>query len=112
MNRYDSRYQREYLRAHRRFLEVRDRRTPPTTAPLNSPPPVIPPAEPEPPVPEESVVSKGTPEVIENTPALPQARCAAGTNQAAQKRQAGGYRRFSGDRRALWYTMRYAGRSR
>src|SRR5579863_2797972 len=31
MNRYDSRYQREYLRAHRRFLEVRDRRTPPSS---------------------------------------------------------------------------------
>ncbi len=24
MNRYDSRYERDYLRAHRRFLEVRD----------------------------------------------------------------------------------------
>src|SRR6204780_5263109 len=30
INRYESRYDRQYLRAHRRFLEVRDRRTPPT----------------------------------------------------------------------------------
>jgi hypothetical protein len=33
MNRFDSRYEREYLRAHRRFLEVRDRRTPPAIQP-------------------------------------------------------------------------------
>jgi hypothetical protein len=81
MNRYDSRYQREYLRAHRRFEEVRDRRTPPppqTKGPGLIPtpgvaktdrlvgPPVVPPAEP--PAPEESVVSKGTPEAIENRP--------------------------------------------
>ena len=51
INRYDSRYQREYLRAHRRFLEVRDRRTPPPT-----------PAAPE------DEISKGTPEVIANKP--------------------------------------------
>ena len=30
INRYESRYDRQYLRAHRRFLEVHDRRTPPT----------------------------------------------------------------------------------
>src|SRR5580698_2743392 len=29
INRYESRYDRQYLRAHRRLLEVRDRRTPP-----------------------------------------------------------------------------------
>jgi hypothetical protein len=59
INRYDSRYQREYLRAHRRFLEVRDRRTPPTpAAPEVEPPPV-----------QESEVSKGTREVAENKPA-------------------------------------------
>jgi hypothetical protein len=58
INRYDSRYQREYLRAHRRFEEVRDRRKPPTpTAPEVEPPPV-PPTE----------ISKGTPEAIENKP--------------------------------------------
>jgi len=33
INRYDSRYERQYLRAHRRFLEVRDRRTPPAEQP-------------------------------------------------------------------------------
>ena len=54
INRYESRYDRQYLRAHRRFLEVRDRRTPPVT-----PPPA--------PVPEKVDSSKGTPEVIANT---------------------------------------------
>jgi len=53
INRYDSRYQREYLRAHRRFLEVRDRR-PPSVAPA--------------PAVQETKISKGTPEVIENNP--------------------------------------------
>jgi hypothetical protein len=49
INRYESRYDRQYLRAHRRFLEVRDRRTPPPV-----------------PVPQEVDPSKGTPEVIAN----------------------------------------------
>jgi hypothetical protein len=57
INRYDSRYQREYLRAHRRFVEVRDRRTPPP--------------------PEKTEPSKGTPEVTENKPNLPEP-CTAG----------------------------------
>jgi hypothetical protein len=67
VNRYDSRYQREYLRAHRRFEEVGDRRTPPApetlSAPSNPPSPVEPPAS------EETVFSKGTREVTENKPA-------------------------------------------
>jgi hypothetical protein len=33
INRYESRYDRQYLRAHRRFLELQDRRTPPPAAP-------------------------------------------------------------------------------
>jgi hypothetical protein len=37
INRYESRYDRQYLRAHRRFLDVRDRRTPPTV-PCPKPP--------------------------------------------------------------------------
>jgi hypothetical protein len=32
INRYESRYDRQYLRAHRRFLELADRRTPPPVA--------------------------------------------------------------------------------
>jgi hypothetical protein len=52
INRYESRYDRQYLRAHRRFLEVRDRRTPP-------PVPVTP-------APGKVDSSKGTPEVIAN----------------------------------------------
>jgi len=31
MNRYEARYERQYFRAHRRLLEVQDRRTPPAT---------------------------------------------------------------------------------
>jgi hypothetical protein len=33
IHRYDTRYERQYYRAHRRFLEVRDRRTPPSHEP-------------------------------------------------------------------------------
>jgi len=81
INRYDSRYERQYYRAHRRFLEVRDLRTPPPsiqpqsnsrpdegTFPTGSarihqiPPPAADPS----PVPEKVVASKGTPEVIAN----------------------------------------------
>jgi hypothetical protein len=88
INRYDTRYERQYYRAHRRFLEVRDRRTPPSgepestneqrpeeatfptsrrtrihemPAPVNSPPPhETPPAE-------KVVISKGTREVVANS---------------------------------------------
>jgi len=38
INRYDSRYERQYYRAHRRFLEVRDLRTPPAPQPEPCPP--------------------------------------------------------------------------
>jgi hypothetical protein len=64
INRYELRYDRQYLRAHRRFLEVRDRRTPPPappSAPLSPTPP--------PPPPENTDFSKGTQEVLENKPA-------------------------------------------
>jgi hypothetical protein len=57
INRYESRYDRQYLRAHRRFLEVCDRRTPPPPPPATPPPP-----------PEKVDFSKGTPEVPENKP--------------------------------------------
>lgn len=33
LKRYDSSFERQYYRAHRRFLEVRDRRTPPSGQP-------------------------------------------------------------------------------
>jgi hypothetical protein len=87
INRYDSRYDRQYYRAHRRFLDVRGHRTPPpSTEPepasgqgtfptgggtriYEGPAPVAPP--------EESVISKGTPEVVANKPAQAQVRCAA-----------------------------------
>jgi hypothetical protein len=51
INRYDSRCERQYYRAHRRFLEVRDRRTPPPASPSAS-----------------VEISKRTPEVIANEP--------------------------------------------
>jgi hypothetical protein len=38
INRYESRYDRQYLRAHRRFLELVDRRTPP---PVPAPTPIF-----------------------------------------------------------------------
>jgi hypothetical protein len=41
INRYEARYDRQYLRAHRRFLELVDRRTPPPApAPRKPDPPV------------------------------------------------------------------------
>jgi hypothetical protein len=52
INRYEARYDRQYLRAHRRFLEVRDRRTPPT--------------KPSEPTPEKVVIAKGTRQVAAN----------------------------------------------
>ncbi len=43
INRYDARYERQYLRAHRRFLELVDRRTPPPApAAVQAPQEVIP----------------------------------------------------------------------
>jgi hypothetical protein len=43
INRYDSRYDRQYYRAHRRFVETRDRRTPPSAeTPQPSPTPATP----------------------------------------------------------------------
>ncbi len=89
IHRYDSRYERQYYRAHRRFLEVRGLRNPP------------PPTQPEPfsgqglpPTggasqirevpPAESVISKGTPEIVANKAAQAQVRCAADTSKAAQ----------------------------
>src|SRR5580698_9098032 len=39
INRYESRYDRQYLRAHRRFIEVRDLPMPPVELPPATPPP-------------------------------------------------------------------------
>jgi hypothetical protein len=105
INRYDSRYQREYLRAHRRFLEVHDRRTPPVTHPPQSGPqqdegtfpsgtadvttqPTTQPAPAEPvhenPSADEKIVlSKRTREVVANKAAQASVRCAADTKAAA-----------------------------
>jgi hypothetical protein len=71
INRYESRYDRQYLRAHRRFLEVRDRRTPPsaqTPQPALLPvcPPPVPAVTPQA-VPEQVEISKGTRQVAANT---------------------------------------------
>lgn len=54
IHRYDTRYERQYYRAHRRFLEVHDLRTPPAT-----------------PSPQIVSISKGTREVVENKPSFP-----------------------------------------
>jgi hypothetical protein len=88
IHRYDSRYDRQYYRAHRRFEEVRDRRTP-------LPPPQSAPNRPRPdegtfPA-GESAISKGTPEVVENKPAAP------GTS-SRQKRRTCGYQPRSSSR--------------
>ncbi len=49
INRYDSRYERQYHRAHRRLLEMRDRRGPSPAA--SCPPELMPPFESQPPEP-------------------------------------------------------------
>jgi hypothetical protein len=59
INRYDSRYDRQYYRAHRRFIETRDRRTPPS-APTPQPAPV--PAMPTPPPVPQAGVPQAVPE--------------------------------------------------
>jgi hypothetical protein len=74
INRYESRSDRQYLRAHRRFLEVRDRRTlpipsqPPTPLPAPACPPPAPKMEPLVGDPEKVVIAKGTPQVAANKP--------------------------------------------
>jgi hypothetical protein len=103
INRYESRYDRQYLRAHRRFLEVRDRRTPPSAqtpqpAPVPAcppPAPIAPQADPEIMVlslkpklsaPEKVVIAKRTRQVAANKAAQAQVRCAADTNKATARK--------------------------
>jgi hypothetical protein len=62
INRYESRYDRQYLRAHHRFLQLVDRRTPP---------PAPAPKEPEPPVPASRQSTPG-PQLVPPAESLPQ----------------------------------------
>jgi hypothetical protein len=69
INRYEARYDRQYLRAHRRFLEIRDRRTPPVPdAPVTPlpPPSVVQPIAVQPAAPEEVTNAERTRETTEN----------------------------------------------
>jgi hypothetical protein len=111
INRYDSRYDRQYYRAHRRFVETRDRRAPPAPLPPQPvpacPPPASPQADPEivvsplkpkPSVPEKVVISKRTRQVAANKTAQAQVRCAADAdNPMARKHRRN--RRGYGDAR-------------
>jgi hypothetical protein len=67
MNRYEARYERQYFRAHRRLLEVQDRRTPPATQ-SNQPQPVpVISTQPEPNLPEtKTEFTERTREMPEN----------------------------------------------
>jgi hypothetical protein len=74
INRYESRYDRQYLRAHHRFLQLVDRRTPP---------PAPAPKEPEPPVPASRQSTPG-PQLVpppENLPQPPDSISAKRTRQ-------------------------------
>jgi hypothetical protein len=62
INRYEARYDRQYLRAHHRFLQLVDRRTPP---------PAPAPKEPEPPVPASRQSTPG-PQLVPPAESLPQ----------------------------------------
>jgi hypothetical protein len=74
INRYESRYDRQYLRAHRRFMELVDRRTPP---PVQSPVRVSSNAAPEPqtipapenlPQPPDTIFAKRTRQAVNLIP--------------------------------------------
>src|SRR3984957_5699222 len=72
MNRYEARYERQYFRAHRRLLEVQDRRTPPAVQP--SPPVAVPviSTQPEPDLPEtKTEFTERTRHMPENSPRIP-----------------------------------------
>ena len=69
INRYEARYDRQYLRAHRRFLEVRDRR--PSPAPNTPVTPLPPPSVAQPAPPEEVTIAERTRETTENKAAMP-----------------------------------------
>ena len=75
LNRYESRYDRQYFRAHRRLLDIQDRRT--GNEPDNTPPPAPsadPTAAPTDPI-TPGVFAKGTQANVENTePTEPNAR--------------------------------------
>ncbi len=68
INRYDSRYERQYLRAHRRLLEMRDRRGPSPAA--SQPPESVPTPESLPPEPVPTPESL-PPEPVPTSEALP-----------------------------------------
>jgi uncharacterized protein (TIGR03435 family) len=66
INRCESRYDRQYYRAHRRFVETRGRRTPPS---VPGPPPAPAPVTPAPPaIPQKVIIHERTPEVTANKP--------------------------------------------
>jgi hypothetical protein len=54
MNRYEARYERQYFRAHRRLLEVQDRRTPPAVQPAAPVPVPVISTQPEPALPNSN----------------------------------------------------------
>jgi hypothetical protein len=112
INRYESRYDRQYYRAHRRFVETRDRRTPPSVpapqpAPASVTPasPVVPqcspqsaeqsepeemllPLEPKLSAPKKVIISKRTQQVAVNKAGQAQVRCAADTNNSTARKHA------------------------
>lgn len=72
VNRYESRYDRQYFRAHRRLLDIQDRRM--RNEPANTPPPA-PGPEPVPDEPKTSDFANRTQASVENTaPPAPAAR--------------------------------------
>ncbi|HEY3827383.1 MAG TPA: hypothetical protein VGL82_22680 [Bryobacteraceae bacterium] len=97
IHRYDTRYERQYYRAHRRFLEVRDRRTPPPNEPepvsrrpgegtfptegtqSDAGPRIL-----EMPAPKENVSAKRTRQVAANKPSRPSAICVHPHSPAAK----------------------------
>jgi hypothetical protein len=99
ISRYDTRYDRQYYRAHRCFIETRDRRTPPAARPPQPVAPVPPetepekvflPIEPNPDIPEIAVIVEGTEAVAAN-----KAKCSgyrAYNSRIPQRRQSASIR--------------------
>jgi hypothetical protein len=84
MNRYEARYERQYFRAHRRLLEVQDRRTPPATQPAPSMPvPVV--SQYAPPQPEPNLPATNT-EFTERTQEMPESKAAQAEGGSAADR--------------------------
>lgn len=92
INRFDARFERQYLHAHRRFIEVRDRRNPPARTktlptPVPAPvPPACPPQSSEAAPENNNEMTKRTRQIIEKNRSQPRLRARTQAARHAFKR--------------------------